>query len=237
MATSGITVSQLTRDQIINSALRKLGVVGEGTSANATQLSEGQEALNSTLLELMTFGMPLWKRTELSITLVDDQRSYMIGIGQATNVAFPLKLQEAVMQVAGSNSQIDMQIKARFDFNLLPTNSYGTPVSVSYQPYINYGELLLWPIPDSSVPAGSQVIITYQEPFDVFTTGTETPDFPQEWQNALIYQLALVLSDEYGLPIPDKQWFEKQAEKHIAQALSFGMEEASLFLFPDRGDR
>ena len=237
MATSGITVSQLTRDQIINAALRKIGVVGEGVIANATQLADGQEALNATVLELTTFGMPLWKRTELAITLVTGQRTYTIGVGQTINVPFPQKLSEAVMQVSGSNSQIDMEIKARYDFNLLPTNSNGTPVSVTYQPFVNYGELLVWPTPDSSLPAGSTVAITYQEPFDVFTSASETPDFPQEWQQALIYQLALVLSDDYGLPVTDKQWLEKQAEKHISQVLGFGTEEASLFIYPDRGDR
>lgn len=237
MATSGTTIYQMTRDQIINAALRKLGVVGEGTSANATQLSEGQEALNATLLMLMTFGMPLWKRTELSIPMVTGQRAYTIGVGQSTDSPFPVKLLEAVMHVFNSGSQISMEIKARYDYNLLPVNSTGTPVSVTYQPFINHGELLVWPTPDASLPSGSHVTITYQEPFDVFTSGTETPDFPQEWQQALIYQLALTLADEYGIPVQDKQWYEKQAEKHLAQVLGFGTEDSSIQIYPDRGDR
>lgn len=237
MATSGITIEELTRDELINAALRKIGVVGEGTSANATQLSEGAEALNSLLLEYQTLGMPLWKRTELAITMVAAQSTYTIGVGQTINQAFPLKITEATMQVTGSGSEIDMEIKPRYDFNLLPTNSTGTPVCISYQPFINYGVVSVWPTPDSSLPAGSTVTITYQKPYDVFTAGTQTPDFPQEWQNALIYGLALVLSDEYGLPLPDKQWLEKQAEKHLNTALSFGTEEGSISFYPDRGDR
>lgn len=232
MATSGQTISQLNRDQIINSALRKIGVLGEGDTANADQLSKGQEALNVTLLTLMTFGMSLWKRSELPITMVTGQPTYTIGEGLAIDTPFPTKVLQATMEVAGNNSQIDMEIKARYDFNLLPTNSQGTPVSVSYQPFVNYGVLSVWPTPDASLPAGSTVTLTYQEPFDLFTTGTETPDFPQEWQQALIYTLALTLADENGLPLPDKQWMEKQADKFLAMALSFGTEEGSITFYP-----
>lgn len=231
MATSGQTLWQLSRDELISAALRKIGVIGEGVTANATQLSEGEEALNAVISEMQALGMPLWKRTELNITMVNGQATYEIGIGKASNVPFPMKLSQAVLNVTGSGAEIEMEIKANYDFNLLPSTSSGTPVTVKYQPLVNYGVLTVWPTPGS----GSYTItLTYQEPFDVFTSGAEDADFPQEWHNALIYNLALVLADEYGIPIPDKQWLEKQAEKHLNTALSFGTEEASIFFYPDR---
>lgn len=229
MSTSGITISELTRDDIITRALRKISVIGEGVAPTATQLSEGAEALGPLIQEMATLGMPLWKRVDYPITLVSGTNTYTIGIGQTYNVPFPLKITEATLQQGNSGSEIDIEIKASYDFNLLPSNSTGTVVNMKYQPFINYGVVTVWPTPNTS----DQVLtLTYFRPFDVFNSGTDTADFPQEWQNALIYQLALILSDEYGLSIPDKQWIEKQADRRLMNALSSGTEEGSVTFYP-----
>jgi len=229
MATSGVTVLEMSRDSIINAALRKIGVIGEGTTANPEQTSTGAEALNTLVQLFATLGMPLWKRTELAIPMVVGQRDYTIGVGRTIDVPFPMKISEATFEYTGSGSQQDVEIKASYDFNLLPSNSQGTVVSIKYQPFINYGVVSVWPKPST---ATGTLTITYQAPYDVFTASGDTPDFPQEWQNALIYNLALLLADEYALPLPDKQWIEKQATKHLSQALDFGTEEGSLFFSP-----
>ena len=68
MATSGTSSYQLTRDQILNAAIRKLGVVAEGQTLTAQNLADGQVALNSTIAELRSVGMPLWARGEYTFT-------------------------------------------------------------------------------------------------------------------------------------------------------------------------
>lgn len=234
MATSGTAVWQLTRNQLIEAALRKIGVIGEGVTANATQLTEGAEALNTLISEYNTLGMPLWATTEIEVPLVAGQSVYVIGEGLAINQPYPYKLHQANLNIPGNSSRINMEIKAHYDYNNLPINSSGTPVAVSYQPFIDYGHLSVWPTPSSSMVSGTSVYLLYQRPFDVFTSSGETPDFPSEWKNSLIYGLALLLADEYGLPIPDKQWLEKQAEKHLNTALSGATEEVSLFFYPNR---
>ena len=60
MTTSGTTTFNITRDQIITSALRKLGVVAQGESATSDQISEGALALNLMAKAREADGMPLW---------------------------------------------------------------------------------------------------------------------------------------------------------------------------------
>ena len=235
MATSNNTINQLTRDDFINAALRKLGVVGEGQVANAQQLSDGAEALNLVLKDLQALGMHLWKREEYSVPLVSGQKEYTMGIGKSLNIPYPLKVSQANLAIAGSTSRMNMEVKAHYDYNNLPVIAFGTPVCITYQPFINYGVLSVWPTPNDSVPAGSSIYITYQRPFDKFTSGTETADVPEEWEHAVVYQLAHVLSDDYALPLEDRRWFEKQAEKRLANATSFGAEDASIFFYRERG--
>lgn len=233
MATSGITILQLTRDDIINAALRKLLVIGEDTTANSAQLTTGAQALNAIVATFQTLGMPLWARKERSITMVSGQRDYTIGVSQAIATAFPLHIYDAVLEIGSSDSNIDINMMARRDFNLLPSTTGGTPVNATYQPFINYGVLSVWPTPDSSLVSGTVVKITYQAPFEYFIAGTDTPDFPQEWANALIYHLAVSLAPENGLPLQDRQQLMKEAELHLTTVLSNGQEDGSIFFGKD----
>lgn len=234
MATSGITILQLTRDDIINAALRKLLVIGEDTTANSAQLTTGSQALNAIVATFQILGMPLWARKEYSITMVNGQRDYTLGIGQTLNTAFPLHIYEAVLQIGTTGtSQIDVTMMSRSDFNLLPTTSGGNPVNATYQPFVNRGVFSVWPTPNSSIVAGTVIKITYQAPFEYFIAGTDTPDFPQEWHNALIYHLAVSLAPENGIPLMDRQQLMKEAELHLTTVLSNGTEDGSIFFGKD----
>lgn len=234
MATSGITINQLSRDDIINAALRKLVVIGEGQTANASQITTATQALNNIVAEFRTLGMAIWARKNFLITFVSGQRDYTLGIGQALNTAYPLHVYKAETEQAPNfDTKIDMNILSFMDFEMLPNLSTGTPVNMVYQPKVNSGVVSVWPTPDDSVIPGTRMRITYQAPFEYFITGVDTPDFPEEWNNALIYTLAYVLSDEMGTPAQKQAWLEKQADKHTAIALSGGTEDASMFIQKD----
>ena len=64
MATSSTYEYQLTRNQIIESALRKLGVLAEGQTPSTQNYSDGSMALNTVISQLRAVGMPLWARSE-----------------------------------------------------------------------------------------------------------------------------------------------------------------------------
>lgn len=232
MATSGITIAQLSGDDIINAAYRKLVVIGEGQTANATQITTGRQALNNLVAEFRTLGMSIWARKQLLLPMVAGQSTYTIGIGQTTNVAYPLRIYVANLQPGPTfDTDIEMNQLSFQDFSYLPNGSNGTPVNFQYQPKVNLGILTVWPTPQTGTTDRIQLL--YQSPFEYFIAGVDTPDFPEEWNHALIYQLALVLSDENGMSTQKQQWLEKQAEKHLATALSGGTEEASMFIQRD----
>lgn len=232
MATSGITIQQLSGDDIINAAYRKMLVIGEGQTANAQQIINGRQALNNAVAEFRTLGMSIWARKELLLPMVAGQNTYTIGVGQTVNVAFPLRIYVANLQPGPSyDTQIDMNQLSFQDFSYLPEASTGTVVNFMYQPKVNLGILTVWPTPQTGTT--DRVQLLYQSPFEYFITGTDTPDFPEEWNNALIYMVALLLSDENGLSTQKQQWLEKQADKHLATALSGGTEEASMFIQRD----
>lgn len=233
MSTSGNTIKLLTRDDIINSALRKLVVLSEGVVPTATQTANAAEALNIIVAEFRTLGMEVWARADMNITLVSGQGTYTIGVGQTINTPYPTFIYSVLLEQPPYDTQIEVMQRAKTDFNLLPFGSTGIPVSYTYQPKTNIGELSVWPIPDASVPVGTRLFITYQRPIEVFDAATDNPDFPQEWGNALIYQLALALCDEYGVPDSKFNRIGKLADTHLATALSNSNEQGSVFFQKD----
>jgi hypothetical protein len=256
MATSGEVLYEVSRNTIIKAALRKLGALAKGQTPDTEDYENATLALNSLVAEFQTYDMPMWKRVQLDATLVAGQRQYVFGsLGGVTTfgvswdggiewdggVTFdanglttdfdivPLKIDGVVLRLSGGSAQEIMPI-ARKDFNLLNTTTVGRPLQYSYQSFINSGVFSLWPIPD----AAYTMEITYQEQQQGFTSADETPDFPQEWQNALVFGLASLLAPEYGLPIPDRTYLDKQAEKHLDIAKDFGGDDTSLFFQIER---
>jgi hypothetical protein len=229
MATSSTYEYQLTRNQIIESALRKLGVLAEGQTPSSQNYSDGMMALNAVIAQLRAIGMPLWARSEYTFTPTTG--TYTIGTGMTLNTPFPVKLLQAFR--TETNAKIPMELVAREDFNTLPTTDTGSPIKVNYRPYVNYGSVSFWPTPTSSNT--STVTLVYQRPYQYFTGASETMDFPEEWYNALIYHLAVRLAPEWGVPLPDRQMLLQEAKMYTEDALMVGQEDASLYLQPMRG--
>lgn len=231
MTTSGTTIYQLTRNDLIATALRKLGVLAAGQTPSAEDYNNGSVSLNTLVAEFRSKGMPLWARKTYSFTPTAGVGTYEIGIGKTFNTAYPLHIVQAYRQDGTNTTKIEMQIIPNYNYNLYPTASGGTPIQLNYQPLNNYGRINLWPIPDTTA---TTITIVYQAPFEYFVSGTDTQDFPEEWYNAIIYNLAVLLAPEWGIPLADRQLLGKEAAMHLENALENGPEDGSLYIQPQR---
>lgn len=233
MTTSGTTVIEMSRDSICAAALRKIGAIALGQTPSATEVTNASEALNNLVAEFQTLGMPLWARKDSTVTMTASVSSYTIGVGQTVNIPFPLKILQAWTVATAGGAIQELWPNPIDTFNRLPTaNATGTPSQYNYQPFINYGVLRIWPQPDATTVADRTLHISYMYPFEGFTAAANTPYFPREWNNALIYGLTDLLAPEYGVPLNDRGMFKKEAKDHLETALDFGMENASLTFSP-----
>lgn len=235
MTISSTTTFNLTSDQLVAAAMRKLAVLGDGQSPSATQLTNGTQALNAMLKTFTTKGMPLWVMSEYSITPTAST-SYTMGIGQTINIPAPLKVTQVLRRE--TNSSVPLLVKSHYDYNQLSNfTNPGVPTTYWYEPLNQTGVLHVWPLPDAATIANSHLVMVYQRPFYDMVSGSDTLDFPQYWHEAVIYGLAHRLSPEYGIPIQDRQLVAKEADYFLTEALSFGTEEGSLFFAPEWGGR
>ena len=225
MTTSSTTSWELTRNEIIDSALRKCQVLAKGQTPATEDYEDCTEALNSLLQTLATKGMPLWKRTTQSIT-PSATTDYTVS-----NV---WKIVQVIMSDDTGGTQIELYPKSLYDYNRLPTDTTGMPTQYCVLPGLENATLRVWPTPDAGTISSKTIKVVYQKEFFSFSSSTDTPDFPAYWTDAIIYSLAVRIAPEYGVPLPDRQALAKEAKEYVEAAQGYGDEDGSLYFMPDR---
>lgn len=235
MATSGSTNYSTSRDSLIARALRITGVLSQGETATATQVTEASEALNGLTKALIADGMPLWGIKESSFSMTASTRNYRIGLSQTVNIPKPLKILRGFIRQTANTTDQPVTLITRDEYDRLTSKTAtGVPVQMFYDPQLSYGDLYLYPAPNATIASNYTMHIVYQRPFEDFDAAGDEPDFPQEWYDALAYLLADRLAPEYGVSMEHRMDIQKRAMQYKAEALSFGTERGSFYFQVDR---
>ena len=307
MATSGSVDFQHTRTDLIESALRKCGVLREGVSASANQLTSGSLALNSILKSFSSTGMPLWAIREGAIFPIHDINTVILGpsgghaattyvhtqlasagasgatslsvdsitgisnadtigieldsgnmhwttvngvpsgttvvltAGLASAAAIdshiytytsktvrPLKIIQAQRFDYTNNTEVPINIISRDEYvRLSDKTTEGPPTQIYYTLGVLTGTVNFFP----RFPNGNEIIkIWFQRPFEDMDAAANTLDFPQEWEQAIIWELAATLGSEMGVPDRKLTMLLQKAALEKMKVEEFGMEEGSVYL-------
>lgn len=115
-------------------------------------------------------------------------------------------------------------------FDIPFKDNQGTPSQWYYQPRKTFGQLHLWQVPNT---AQMYLEATIDRPLDDVDTLTDIPDFPNEWIEALTYQLAIRLAPRYGKEAKAAALIIPQGMALLEQALSWDSESGSMYLQPN----
>lgn len=236
MATSGSANFATSRDELIKNAYLQLGVIGEGVTPSATQVTNASFMLNLITKAWHTDGMPLWavKQTSFALTA---SNSYTIGTGQTVAVARPERIYSAFIRDTSQSpdTDISLTIYTRKDYDQISSkSSTGNPTVLYYDPQgaaTAYGTIYLWPLPDTTSIANKTCYITYQRPYDDFDAASDEPDFPQSWYMAVLWRLMWALSPAAGIPMDERKTLFQESEFLHKTALE-NMEEGSIHFAP-----
>ena len=228
MTTSGSYDFSVNRDQLITGALRLAGVIAQGETPSALQISDAATTLNMMVKAWMADGMPLWCIRTVTIIPVAGQNTYTY------NTPKLLKPIQAWNRQTSSQVDIPMRMISRQEYNILGNKSTtGNPIQLFFNPNLSSTEIKLFPTPDSTAAAQNVIYIVAQVPYQDFDSATDTPDFPQEWYEAIKYGLAVRLAGEYNIDIETRKTLVAEATAIKNEALSFGTEENSLYFQRD----
>lgn len=108
--------------------------------------------------------------------------------------------------------------------------STGTPVNYNFDKQRDNAIIRVWP-----TPANVNFImpITFSRKIQDSGTASNTQDFPQEWENAIIYNLAPLLAVAYGKNQGDRYVsLVQEAQFLLQEALDFDNELGSVYISP-----
>jgi len=237
----------ISRDQIITLALRKLGVLEIGATPDADTVSDASMSLNLLIKQFSVEGLKLWKNSELVVPLTSGQTSYILGGSNSTymydtqvpNVAItdrPLKVIQGFYRNIQSTPVIDtpLLLISKQEYNMLGSKaSTGTANTLFYDVKKLNGILYVYLTPDANAQTNLQLHLVAQLPLDDVSASSDVPDFPNEWMNTLVWNLADQLAMEYGVPMNYRQEIMQRALAYRVQATDWDVEAASTFFAPD----
>jgi hypothetical protein len=237
----------VTRDEIITIALRKLGVLEIGSSPDAATINNASMSLNLLIKQFSTDGLKLWKISEIIIPLTNNQTSYTLG-GASSTLMYdslsptvpitdkPLKVIQGFYRNKQVTPYIDIPVMvlSKQEYNVLGSKfSTGTANTIFYDPRKLNGVLYVYLTPDLNAQTNLELHIVAQMPLDDLTSALGVPDFPNEWMNCLMWNLADQLSLEYGVPMNARQEIAQRASTYKTLLSDWDVESSSTFFSPD----
>lgn len=195
MATSGTTSFTITRDDIINAALRKTTRFSVGETPGTEDYTNCAFALNLIMKEMATDGLPLWCVQTVAIPLISGQASY--NLSAASGSTLPLRVLDIFLRDSAGNDT-SLTLESRYDYNQLGQKaSQGSPNQAYYDPQLGAGTITLYNVPDDTTYT---LYVVIQRQIQDITDATQNPDFPQEAYNMLVWSLADAIALEYSTP-------------------------------------
>lgn len=228
MAVSSIQTYTLSLNELIDEAFDVIGVGSEGEAVTADMYARGKRSLNLMILSWNAMD-DLWRRDEVSVAMVADQAAYVLDDPK------PLRVPSA-RRVNSSGYETPMTEWSRQEYLDQPnkTTSPSTPVNFYYDPQRDDGTLFVWPAPSTAVAADITVKLDTLRPFFVMDSSANTLDFPQEWQETVVLNLAKRLKLKFPVGDPNvSARIDMMADELFAKLKGWDNEPASFFLQPD----
>jgi hypothetical protein len=237
----------VTRDQIITAALRKLGILEIGDTPDSNTIANATMSLNLLIKQLSTEGLKLWKISELIVPLTTNQTSYILG-GTTSSLMYdslnptvaitdkPLKVIQGFYRNLQTTPYIDTPVLlvSKQEYNILGSKfSTGTANTIFYDVRLLNGILYVYLTPDANASANIELHLVAQMPLNDLNSSTDIPDFPNEWMNCLIWNLADQLALEYGVPMNSRQEIAVRAGTYKTMLSDWDVESSSTLFSPD----
>jgi len=115
-------------------------------------------------------------------------------------------------------------------FNQVNKLSRGTVVNCYYSPQLGNGRMYVWQTADN---VNDLLRFTFERPMQDLLIGDDNLDMPNEWLEAVIYNLAFRLADDYNTPLAKADRIGAKAEIFLEDLLGWDEEMESLNLQPD----
>lgn len=176
----------LTRNQLIEQAYRKIGVVVQGESMTAEQLADAVIRLNLILKEWESDKVFLWREHLVSVSLVVGTDSYAAETDPAIHW-----IDRAYLRRDNRDTALEYLSWREFQ-DIYDKTTEGRPTTYSFD--ARNRRIHLWPVPSEADTLRYLAITSLKD----WTAEGSSGEFPARWQRPLLYTLAADLAEDYA---------------------------------------
>ena len=181
----------MTVSDAIKRSLRLARIIDAGEDVDAALLSDGLATLNSMLASWSAGRNAIYAPVTKTHTLVSGTASYTIGSGADIDTPRPKRILTAFARL--SNIDYDIDVISNEDYQKFAfKTSPGTPDCLYHETTYPNATIYLYPVPDQAYTLNLKL----WSPFTVYTTVTESLALPEEYEDAICYNLAPRLAAE-----------------------------------------
>lgn len=189
-----------TGTTLITRALRMLGVVSSGGTADTNQLADGKEAFNGLLESWRNDKLLVYAKTDNTLTMVAAQSSYTVGASGNLNITRPVKFDDAFMRQSGVDTPVKLITQGEWD--AIPSKTVTSPIVdlAFYNPTMatSQGTLQVYPVPSAT---NVLHLISWIVLPSLAAVG-DTLTLPPGYDRAIASNLAIEMAAEYERPVP-----------------------------------
>jgi hypothetical protein len=189
-----------TPRDIVNLALKTANVVGVGQSSLPEDINDSFNMLNMMIAQWQRRRYMVYNLKTVSLTATG-ATSYTIGLGQQFNTERPAKIEAAFFRMqSGSSLPVDYPLqvlRAKEDYDRISIKNLNAfPEYVFYDSAFPIGNVYIWPVPSNQY----QIFLTVMTQLQAFQNLSEVIVMPNEYLDAMQWNLADRITAMYGLP-------------------------------------
>lgn len=151
----------------------------------------------------------------LTVALDDEAAIYTYTLNSFIPVVRILDVRRKQM----TDYEVPINFVSREEYMSLPNKDQpGNAIQAYYSRQIPHGTMYVWKAPYSAVPV---LRFTYERKLQIMTEATQTFDVPENWYDAIVYNLSLRLMTIYGCSPGRKIDLQVLAKGALDMALNF----------------
>jgi len=198
---------------IISKASTKVGVA----SPTATQNAEALASLNDMIAFWGTENLHFVVTSE-TLSIGTSTATYTIGSGGNLNTVRPVGIEKCFLKDAnGYDWPVDLMSSDRYNrLDYKPT--VARPTKLYYLPEFPLAKVIFETVPDAAYTA----YFEFKKGFSAFasTTATLGATFPSEYYEALVYNLAVAIAENWDRKIPPTVMMRAQETKTAIESMN-----------------
>lgn len=191
MALSGVYDSTWTVAEVVTAAFKKIKVGISGETLASEDLTAGIDTLQLMLRTWAAKGIRLWLNQTQSVTLVAGTAAYTLSTRA-------LDVSQAYTRVSDQDEPV--QLLTREEYERLPDKTVtGKPYAAWIDRTRTATTATVYPVPTAAdVTAGTTLRLVNKRMIQDVTAGSDDIDFPPEWIETIVYNLAMRLAPDFG---------------------------------------